>query len=132
MTEKDYAQFWEQNKHKPNNPDDWKETNGGPRLPMGYYEAFDEAHLEALEAEFGVVEAQGAGGMLKLAMKERHKTQEALGNDLGIGQPRIAQLTRKGDDVQLSTLKRLAEALGYDLEVRLVDREGGKTIVGKV
>lgn len=132
MTEKDFARYWEQNKGQPNDPKDWQEPKGGPRLPVGAYELLDEAKLDALEAEFATLEASGAGGMLKLALKERKKTQQQVGNELGVGQARVSQLAGKGDDVQLSTLKRVAEALGYDLEVRLVDKQGGKTIVGKV
>lgn len=132
LTDKDFARYWEQNKGKPNDPNDWQEPKGGARLPVGAYEFLDEARLEALEAEFATLEASGAGGMLKLALKERKKTQQQVGEELGVGQARVSQLAQKGDDVQLSTLKRLAEALGYDLEVRLVDKGGGKTIVGKV
>ena len=107
----------------------WERPKGGPRLPLGYFETLN---LELLEAELTSVEAKGAGEMLALAMKERKKTQAALAKELGVGQPRVAQLTRKEADVELSTLKRVAQALGYDLEVRLIDTEGGKSIVGKV
>lgn len=132
MTEQDFARYWEQNKDKPNDPEDWKEPKGGARLPVGAYELLDEARLDAMEAEFATLEAEGTGPMLRLALKERGKTQREVGEELGVGQARISQLAGKGDDVQLSTLKRVAEALGYDLEVRLVDRQGGRTIVGKV
>jgi predicted XRE-type DNA-binding protein len=132
MTDQDFARYWEQNQGKPGDSNDWVEPKGGPRLPVGYYELLDEARLDALEAEMNILEAHGAGGMLRLALKERKKTQRQVSEELGVGQARVSQLVGKGDDVELSTLKRVAEALGYDLEVRLVDKEGGKTIVGRV
>jgi DNA-binding XRE family transcriptional regulator len=51
-------------------------------------------------------------------LRERmHITQEDMANTLGVKQPTIAGIERKGRDVKLSTLKRYVEGAGGKLTV---------------
>ena len=51
-------------------------------------------------------------------LRERmHITQEDMANTLGVKQPTIAGMERKGRDVKLSTLKRYVEGAGGKLTV---------------
>jgi predicted XRE-type DNA-binding protein len=121
--------LFDQVKHLPENLEHWIEPPGGPRLPVGSYVEWDEELAQALELEFAQVLTHTPGEAIKTAMKERGLTQSLLAERLGISQPRVGQLTQKGKDLNLQTLDKVADAMGFDLELRLVDRNSGKSIV---
>jgi DNA-binding XRE family transcriptional regulator len=68
---------------------------------------------EALEAEFGLVEA-----MIK-ARTRRGLTQAQVAERLGVAQPAVARI-ESGKNVSLKTLRRYADAVGCKLQVRFV------------
>lgn len=47
----------------------------------------------------------------------RARSQESMGERLGVGQPAIAKMERRGD-LRISSLRRYVEALGGTLEIR--------------
>lgn len=52
-----------------------------------------------------------------------NKTQQELADSLGIKQPTLAGMEKKGNDIKLSTLKRYVEAAGcrLNLDIELPD-----------
>ena len=80
---------------------------------------------EAVE-EMLITEAVGEA--LQTARKTRKLTGTELGKRLGVGRSRISQLEHKESEYDLSTLYRVFDALGYDLELRIVPRGKGKAI----
>jgi ribosome-binding protein aMBF1 (putative translation factor) len=65
---------------------------------------------------------ENIGEMLKQARLRSGLTGTELAARLGLSKMRISQLERIGADVEVSTLARVAHALGYDLQVQLVKR----------
>jgi transcriptional regulator with XRE-family HTH domain len=65
-------------------------------------------------------EAQSHEMMTEMLLAEIRKymglTQEALASTLGVTQPSLSKLENQ-DDMQISTLRRLIEALGGQLEI---------------
>jgi ribosome-binding protein aMBF1 (putative translation factor) len=66
--------------------------------------------------------AENIGEMLKQARLQSGLTGTELASRLGLSKVRISQLERVGSDVEVSTLARVAHALGYDLQLQLVKR----------
>jgi ribosome-binding protein aMBF1 (putative translation factor) len=62
------------------------------------------------------------GEMLRQARQKNGLTGAELAKRLGISKVRVSQLERVGSKVEVSTLVRVANALGYDLQVKLVER----------
>jgi HTH-type transcriptional regulator / antitoxin HipB len=65
---------------------------------------------------------ENIGEMLKQARLNSGLTGTELATRLGLSKVRISQLERIGSDVEVSTLARVAHALGYDLQLQLVKR----------
>ena len=63
------------------------------------------------------------GVMLRQARLKSGLTGTELAARLGLSKVRISQLERIGADVEVSTLARVAGALGYDLQLQLVERK---------
>ncbi len=80
------------------------------------------------EAVKEMLVADAVGEALQTARKTRKLTGEELGKRLGVGRSRISQLESKKSEYDLSTLYRVVDALGYDLELNLVPRGKGKVI----
>ncbi len=66
---------------------------------------------------------ENIGTMLRQARLKSGLTGTELAARLGLSKVRISQLERIGSDVEVSTLARVAGALGYDLKVQLVERK---------
>lgn len=64
-----------------------------------------------------------AGRLLSLARRQRGLTAAELGALVGVSQPRVSQL-EAGQNLEIGTLARLAEALGLELRVGLAPRGG--------
>jgi transcriptional regulator with XRE-family HTH domain len=62
------------------------------------------------------------GRLLSTARANRGISSKALGETLGISQPRVSQV-EKGENLEIATLARLADAMNYDLEIRLNPKE---------
>jgi ribosome-binding protein aMBF1 (putative translation factor) len=73
--------------------------------------------------------ADSVGEALQTARKERQLTGSQLGKRMGVGRSRVSQLESKDTEYALQTLHRMLDALGYDLVLKLVPREGGKVIL---
>jgi hypothetical protein len=43
----------------------------------------------------------------------------------------VAQIQKAGNAIEIPTLAKYAEALGYDLEIAFVPRQGGERLVAK-
>jgi ribosome-binding protein aMBF1 (putative translation factor) len=78
------------------------------------------------DLEQGLSEAfltENIGVMLRQARLKSGLTGTELAARLGLSKVRISQLERIGSDVEVSTLARVAGALGYDLQLQLVERK---------
>ncbi len=60
------------------------------------------------------------GVILKLAREEAGLTQEQLAQKLHTKKSAISRIENHAEDIKLSTLKRIAEALGKELRVEVV------------
>jgi transcriptional regulator with XRE-family HTH domain len=118
----EYRGLHQRTKLLPADPNNWIEPPGGLRLPVGSYVEWDEELAQVLELVFAQVLTHTPGEAIKTAIEERGLTQGALAERLGLSQPRVGQLTQKERDLNLQTLDSVADAMGFDLELRLVDR----------
>lgn len=75
---------------------------------------------EALEPEFEIIRQ-----IIDLRIK-RKMSQAQLARKIGTKQPSIARMERRGKTRDLDYLRRVANALGATLEVRLVPREASE------
>lgn len=66
--------------------------------------------------------------MLYRARDKRGLSQTAAAELAGFHQQTVSRLERAGGQPQLNTLQRYLYALGYTLELNLVDNETGETI----
>lgn len=59
-------------------------------------------------------------------LRDRRKalgmSQYALAEAMGVGQPYVCELEQRTELPRPATLRRWADALGFDVEVRLIDR----------
>ena len=70
--------------------------------------------------------------VLRLLMKANCLSQLRLADLLGIPASNVSQTLSKpkGNDWRVNTLARWADALGYDIEIRFVKRDGGADNAG--
>ncbi|WP_036219477.1 helix-turn-helix domain-containing protein [Calidithermus chliarophilus] len=85
--------------------------------------------------EVGVeaLEAADAGALIALAKAVSGLSQRQLAERVGVSNPRVAQVQKAGQAVEVQTLERFAEAMGYTLELRFVpkDPRGGPVLVAR-
>jgi transcriptional regulator with XRE-family HTH domain len=60
---------------------------------------------------------------IRAEMERQGVTQKELANRLGCTAPNVRQLLYSNPGLRISTAERLANALGFDLDVRLVARD---------
>ena len=72
------------------------------------------------------------GDALHTARETRGITGVELARRTGVSPMRISQLERVGGNVEVQTLSRVADALGYDVTVTLTPREGGRAIIASI
>jgi predicted transcriptional regulator len=81
---------------------------------------FEELEKQMSPERLARVEARAQEAMAEMLLAEIRKeagfTQEDLAETLGIKQPSLSKLESQ-DDMQISTLKRLIQALGGQLEL---------------
>ncbi|MEX5411887.1 helix-turn-helix domain-containing protein [Atlantibacter hermannii] len=80
------------------------------------------AEIERLAEEFA------AENGLPTIREMRAMSQQELAERLGVTQPAVAAMERRGDDIKVSTLKRYAEALGGELKISIELPEGSRVI----
>jgi ribosome-binding protein aMBF1 (putative translation factor) len=89
--------------------------------------AMSQKDLEALFE----VEVQSAAELIRTAKEKGRISQRDLASRVGVANPRVAQIQKAGNAIEIPTLAKYAEALGYDLEVAFVPRQGGERLVTK-
>jgi ribosome-binding protein aMBF1 (putative translation factor) len=89
--------------------------------------AMSQKDLEALFE----VQVQNAAELIRKAKEKRRVSQRDLANRVGVANPRVAQIQKAGNAIEIPTLAKYAEALGYDLEIAFVPRQGGERLVTK-
>jgi transcriptional regulator with XRE-family HTH domain len=67
-----------------------------------------------------MTEAHQIGQYVRAHRERAGLSQQALADKLGCSQPAISQLEVGNASLSIATLQRIAEALGYDLEVGFV------------
>ncbi|WP_312383607.1 helix-turn-helix domain-containing protein [Atlantibacter subterraneus] len=82
----------------------------------------NRAEIERLAEEFA------AENGLPSIREMRAMSQQELAERLGVTQPAVAAMERRGDDIKVSTLKRYAEALGGELKISIELPEGSRVI----
>lgn len=65
---------------------------------------------------------------LQLLREELQLSQKSLAESIGISQPAITQIEKRGNDIKLGTLKRYIEAMGGKLSLTVELPEGGGRI----
>ncbi len=60
------------------------------------------------------------GVMLKQARESAGKTQEEIARQLGTKKSAISRIENHSEDIKLSTLVRMAEALGKNININIV------------
>jgi DNA-binding XRE family transcriptional regulator len=89
-----------------------------------------QAIQATLEDEFI---AQSVSELLTQARKRRGFTLEQIGRVLEVGKGRMSQIEKKGANLELQTLARVAKALDYDVKVTFVSRRSDQSsIEGRV
>jgi DNA-binding Xre family transcriptional regulator len=81
----------------------------------------------AVEVQEGIV-AQSAGDLIGRARAMRGLSMRDLAARLGISSARVSQVQHSGESIEVQTLARYAEALGYHLSLALIPKEGGEPI----
>jgi transcriptional regulator with XRE-family HTH domain len=91
--------------------------------PPGAFEnATEFSVLELQNALSDAVLAENIGEMLRQARVKSGLTGTELAARLGLSKARVSQLERVGLDIEVSTLVRVADALGCELHLELVQR----------
>lgn len=93
----------------------------GAEGALDHATAFSVSDLE--QGFSDAVLTENIGAMLRQARLKSGLTGTELAARLGLSKVRISQLERVGADVEVSTLARVAAALGYDLQFQLVERK---------
>ncbi len=70
---------------------------------------------------------KSVGEAIEKARKDKNLTLEEVGQRVGVSRMRISQL-EKAENIELSTLVRVASAMGYKVQIAL-QSEDGKVIV---
>jgi HTH-type transcriptional regulator / antitoxin HipB len=76
------------------------------------------ADIQSQVQEFVI--ASRVGELLRLARQSRKLSTRALGERVGISQPRVTAVEQASSDLQLDTIARFASGLGYRVVVQLV------------
>jgi HTH-type transcriptional regulator / antitoxin HipB len=80
-----------------------------------------ETHPAAIESQIQeFVITSRVGELLRLARQSRKLSTRALGEKVGVSQPRVTAVEQASVDLELDTLARFASGLGYRVVVQLV------------
>lgn len=77
------------------------------------------------------VVARSAGELVEKAMQAQDVSLRELASRLGVVNSRVAEIRKAGQAIEVQTLARYAEALGYELEISFVAKDNGKRLVAK-
>lgn len=87
-----------------------------------------EQLINALAQE---IQAETVGELLKQARQSQGVTLRELAKRMKVKHPTIVNF-EKADSVELSTVARVAEALGYDVWLELAPKQGGEMLSAKL
>ncbi len=97
------------------------------RVPPETSDALDEMIVEYTERNPNfprlLTAAENRRALLRALSQERrrqHATQTAIAAAMGTSQSSLARLESSATDAKLSTVERMAAALGYEVQYRLV------------
>lgn len=107
---------------------------GTAEPPIAGQTATERTYTPEELAEFvrDTVVAHSVGEMLARARKGRHLSLRALAARLGDSHSRVVALEKATSRVEVQTVARFADALGYDLRLELVPRDGSEPIATEV
>jgi DNA-binding Xre family transcriptional regulator len=72
--------------------------------------------------------ARSAGELVQKAMEARKVSLRELAMRVGVVNSRVAEIRKAGQAIEVQTLARYAEALGYDLEIAFVSKKGERLV----
>ncbi len=72
------------------------------------------------------------GELLRLAREQKGMSLRELAEKLEVKHPRIVQLEKAQTAIELQTLTRHADALGYDIRLEFIPREGGDVLATRL
>jgi ribosome-binding protein aMBF1 (putative translation factor) len=72
--------------------------------------------------------ARSAGELVQKAMDSQQVSLRELASRLGVVNSRVAEIRKSGQAIEVQTLARYAEALGYDLEIAFVSKTGERLV----
>jgi Helix-turn-helix domain len=82
--------------------------------------------VHTLKAELAV---RSAGELVHKAMDAQKVSLREMASRLGVVNSRVAEIRKSGQAIEVQTLARYAEALGYDLEIAFV--KDGERLVAR-
>jgi len=89
--------------------------------------------IEGMEAAYErAVLTESLSRLLRLARNSQELSLAELGRLLHVSKARVHQLEEEGANLEVSTLCRYADALGYDVLLTFKERDDGKTITAPV
>lgn len=72
--------------------------------------------------------ARSAGELVEKAMQSQQVSLRELADRLGVVNSRVAEIRKSGQAIEVQTLARYAQALGYDLEIAFVAKSGERLV----
>ncbi len=72
--------------------------------------------------------ARSAGELVEKAMQSQQVSLRELAERLGVVNSRVAEIRKSGQAIEVQTLARYAQALGYDLEIAFVAKSGERLV----
>jgi ribosome-binding protein aMBF1 (putative translation factor) len=72
------------------------------------------------------------GDLLRLAREQQGMSLRELAQKLEVKHPRIVQLEKAQTAIELQTLSRHANALGYDIRLEFIPRAGGEVLATRL
>lgn len=86
---------------------------------------YDQERLEG-ELRSALLE-RSLGRLLRSARAASGLSLAEVGECLGVSRGRVHQVEQEGVNIEIGTLRRVADALGYDVQVTLVPRDRERT-----
>jgi ribosome-binding protein aMBF1 (putative translation factor) len=88
------------------------------------------SHLEQAASEMIIVHT--VGEMLAKARSETQLSTRQLAKKVTVSHPRVLAVEKTDTQIEVQTLVRYAQAMGYDVKLSFVPKGGGREIVGEL
>ena len=105
-----------------------REDNIVPEKPMPIPSANPEMLLETVEQAFI---ASKIGNLLEMARKQRKIGKRELARALQTSHGRISTL-ENAENLELKSIRAVAEELGFEVQVSLIPRDGGRNLETRI